>query len=349
MRFENVVVHDIDGRGFQHWSTAWRAEDAQYSYDLCVDRQEALPDGDISLCVYETPAFESDNSSWTNCDAYNLFDRYSAESGNAADGWKVGTYYESTFTWKDCRAWNYSDDGFDPHGAGLRIFDGCWASSMGSFIDATPMWGTEGNGFKTTGPEGIDVPSNEHNVIYKNCIAADNSGTGLIANLVTSEEYSSNPLELNNLAYDCGYAYWSPRGGVLRNNIAYGTRNIGPTGEIYTVVSDAYSNTSFYTESNNTWYKNPELSWPPSFINPAYNVTDEDFVSLDASQLTWPRKADGSLPDITFGHLRADSDLIDGGMLIPGYHCSTVGAHPGEDCVEWYGSAPDLGPFEYIP
>jgi hypothetical protein len=76
-------------------------------------------------------------------------------------------------------------------------------------------------------------------------------------------------------------------------------------------------------------------------------VNDGDFVSVDATQLTAPRKADGSLPDITFLHLKQGSDLINGGMVIPGYHCSTVGAHPGEDCVEWYGSAPDLGPFEY--
>jgi hypothetical protein len=59
-----------------------------------------------------------------------------------------------------------------------------------------------------------------------------------------------------------------------------------------------------------------------------------------------PRKADYSLPDITFGHLAQGSDLIDGGMIIPGYHCSTAGAHPGQNCRVWYGAAPDLGPFE---
>lgn len=59
-----------------------------------------------------------------------------------------------------------------------------------------------------------------------------------------------------------------------------------------------------------------------------------------------PRKADYSLPDITFGHLAQGSDLIDAGMIIPGYHCSTAGAHPGQNCRVWYGAAPDLGPFE---
>ena len=64
------------------------------------------------------------------------------------------------------------------------------------------------------------------------------------------------------------------------------------------------------------------------------------------SQLMSPRKADGSLPDITFGHLRQGSDLVDAGMIMPGYHCSTAGEHPSEDCVRWYGAAPDLGAFE---
>ena len=34
------------------------------------------------------------------------------------------------------------------------------------------------------------------------------------------------------------------------------------------------------------------------------------------------------------------------GLVVPGYHCSSAGAHPGEGCVEWYGSAPDIGLFE---
>ena len=38
-------------------------------------------------------------------------------------------------------------------------------------------------------------------------------------------------------------------------------------------------------------------------------VNAADFLSLSASQMTLPRKADGSLPDITFMHLAARSDL----------------------------------------
>ena len=61
-------------------------------------------------------------------------------------------------------------------------------------------------------------------------------------------------------------------------------------------------------------------------------VNNTDFVSLDATQLGAPRKADGSLPDLTFGHLASCSDLINAG--------TNVG-------LPYLGSAPDIGVFEY--
>lgn len=42
---------------------------------------------------------------------------------------------------------------------------------------------------------------------------------------------------------------------------------------------------------------------------PSVSVSDSDFESLDASQLLRPRKADGSLPEITFLKLRETSPL----------------------------------------
>ncbi len=47
--------------------------------------------------------------------------------------------------------------------------------------------------------------------------------------------------------------------------------------------------------------------------------------------MTLPRKADGSLPDITFMHLVAGSDLVNAGL--------DVG-------LPFIGPAPDLGAFE---
>ena len=61
------------------------------------------------------------------------------------------------------------------------------------------------------------------------------------------------------------------------------------------------------------------------------NATDDDFISLDEKQLTAPRQADGSLPNITFMHLKPASKFVDKGMDI-GY--------------PYKGAAPDLGCFE---
>ena len=64
------------------------------------------------------------------------------------------------------------------------------------------------------------------------------------------------------------------------------------------------------------------------------SVTASDFASLDDAQLVAPRKADGSLPDITFMHLASRSPLVNAGV--------DVG-------LPFVGSAPDIGAFEFDP
>ena len=61
-------------------------------------------------------------------------------------------------------------------------------------------------------------------------------------------------------------------------------------------------------------------------------VTDSDFVSLDTIGIRGPRKADGSLPDTKFLHLKAGSKCINAGTDIG---------------LPFSGSAPDLGAFEF--
>jgi hypothetical protein len=61
------------------------------------------------------------------------------------------------------------------------------------------------------------------------------------------------------------------------------------------------------------------------------DATDDDFVSLDETQLTAQRQADGSLPNITFMHLKPTSKFVDKGADIG---------------FSYLGSAPDLGCFE---
>jgi hypothetical protein len=67
-------------------------------------------------------------------------------------------------------------------------------------------------------------------------------------------------------------------------------------------------------------------SWMASFA-----VGTDDFLSLDFSSLSAPRKAGGGLPDIDFMHLAPGSDLVDAGVP-----CG----------LPYSGAAPDLGAFE---
>ena len=67
-----------------------------------------------------------------------------------------------------------------------------------------------------------------------------------------------------------------------------------------------------------------------SWLSP-FNVSNADFVSADTAGVRGPRKADGSLPDITFMHLAPGSWLIDAGTALG---------------LPYNGSAPDLGAFE---
>ena len=83
-------------------------------------------------------------------------------------------------------------------------------------------------------------------------------------------------------------------GHVIRNNLSYMPRSAGK----HIVDVDPKE----CTIVNNT------------FLPVDLTVEEDDFVSLDASQLTLPRKADGSLPDIDFLKLKRNSKLYDAGI-----------------------------------
>jgi hypothetical protein len=65
---------------------------------------------------------------------------------------------------------------------------------------------------------------------------------------------------------------------------------------------------------------------------PDMKLRDGDFVSIDETQLMWPRQANGDLPVMTFLHPAAGSALIDGGV--------DVG-------LPFRGARPDIGAFEH--
>ena len=336
--FENIVVHDIDGRGFSYRSGG------------------SMEPNEMNL------PFRYDNTSWINCDAYNLYDIYDNTPGNAADAWYVHGNNPNYFYFEGCRAWNYSDDAYNLGGQTHSHFKNCWAMSTERYLGRNDFWEMEGNGWKLPGIIPSLVPEYELGgepfVIVENSIAANCHGTGYLNNLQLYRDGSlpNNGLFRNNLAYKTKGNFRSDganSGGVrstnYTNNVAYKSTALRNDGSVEYEVQ--IYRPSIYPHANNTWIPTmkddgEQGSWPGWLYNPKFTVTDDDFVSLDYWELTRPRKVDGSLPDVDFGHLARGSDLIDGGSLIPGYHCDTAGEHPDDNCVEWFGSAPDLGPFE---
>ncbi|WP_051286312.1 right-handed parallel beta-helix repeat-containing protein [Salinimicrobium terrae] len=204
-----------------------------------------------------------------------------------------------------CRAWQNLDDGWDGY---LRnadnvttIYENCWAIENGFLKDGTPSGG-DGNGFKTGGSDDKDL---KHDAIYINSIAVGNASDGF--------DHNSNRGEVilyNCIAYDNGRNYAFGSTNPLENLVIKNSVVLGEVGSINATSLDV---------TNNSWME-------------GFETTPDDFVSIDYSEMTGPRKADGSLPDVSFFHLEADSDLIDNGV--------DVG-------LPYNGSAPDLGAFEY--
>lgn len=340
--FENITVHDIHGRGFDYLSGA-----------SIEPGEEHFP-------------FREDRTSWINCDAYDLYDKYDDEPGNAADGWMVHGSYINYLYLEGCRAWNFSDDGFSIGGQAFRHLKNCWSMSTDKYQGLSSEWKIEGNGFKLPGINPVQVPTyslgGDNYLIVEGCIAANCIGPGFYNNLRVDHNinWPNNGIYRNNFAYKTGGNFRDDGSDSNLND------NIIPTRTTDYRNNIAYSSTypeeyngknmyevrmyrpSIYPHSNNSWIGTmKDNGWPGWKDNPDYTVTNDDFVSLDYWQLIQPRKPDGSLPDITFAHLAAGSDLIDGGIVIPGYHSKRGGSSPDPGTKEWYGSAPDLGPFEF--
>ena len=243
-----------------------------------------------------------------NCDAYNNYDSVS-EGGRGGNVDGFGGHASSTAStgniFRGCRAWYNSDDGFDlinSHSA--FTIDHCW-SFLNGYKPGTTQSAGDGTGFKAGGygmSDAATAPAEipMHTVQY--CLAYYNKNKGFYANHHlggiawyhnTGYKNPSNYCMLNRKslseAVDVG-GY----GHILQNNLSHSPRTAGK----HIIDIDQ----SKCTVANN------------SFLPVTMNVTDDDFVSLDASLLTSPRKADGSLPDIDFLKLKAESPLFNAGL-----------------------------------
>ena len=266
---------------------------------------------------------QSDRIYLHNCDAYNVVDSLSVTPGNAGDGYlATSATHTSADTatsviFRGCRAWNTSDDGWDIHTEGYMEVDSCWAINCGGY-----GIGDYGNGFKLGLGNSISVPKFGLAIKVTNSIAVYSNGSGITTNdndtpAVRKMNIFNNTSDYNTYGYIIYNTLQKPEEEAVRifiNNIAYANTSA----PAYNFGSLGIGKTSEFN------------SWDTPT---AVTLTNADFMSLDAAQLKFPRKKNGSLPDITFGRLVTTSDCIDSGK--------DVG-------LTYYGVAPDLGYSEYV-
>lgn len=253
-----------------------------------------------------------------NCDAYRNYDNFSENGrGGNTDGFGCHPRPGSKGNiFRGCRSWFNSDDGYDVISSSEgTTFDHCWAFYNG--FDSNFKSAGDGNGFKGGGygrHAADDLPDPIPSMTIRFCLAVHNKASGFYANhhIIGSTWY-------NNSAYRNGNNYNMLNrlkdnvtdvpgfGHIMRNNLGYkGGREV--------VNLDA-----------------AKCDLSHNYFDMNLDASDDDFISLDERQLMAPRQADGSLPNITFMHLKPGSKFVDKGVDIG---------------FPYIGAAPDLGCFE---
>lgn len=239
-----------------------------------------------------------------NCDSY-----YNADPTDYgdADGFACKMDVGTNNSFYGCRSWYNVDDGWDGYMRGANdvstTLENCWTWMNGYFKDGTDAGAAaNGNGFKMGGS---DDKTLMHNFTLKNCVSFYNKAKG----------FDQNNNKGSMILYNCtGYH------NLVNNFSISQTLNTGKVLEAKNCVAvdNKVSLGSFAIQATNSWMT-------------GFSVSTADFVSLDTTGVSGPRKADGSLPDVAFVHLASGSDLIDRG--------TDVG-------IPYKGNGPDLGAFE---
>jgi len=242
-----------------------------------------------------------------NCDSY-----YNADPPDYgdADGFAPKLDVGTGNSFYGCRAWGNCDDGWDGYMRGADDISttlvNCWTWGNGYFENGSdPGPQANGNGFKMGGGDNSNALHLMHHMTLINCVSFDNKNKGFDQNNNEGSMTLLNCTGYNNLTANFRIQRELKAGQVLtvKNCVSY---------------SGAVELGAFAIQQTNSW------------LDP-FQVTMEDFVSLDSELAAAERMADGTLPENGFLHLAAGSDLIDGGTDL-GY--------------SFYGDAPDLGAFE---
>ncbi len=261
----------------------------------CIIENVNMHDG-MGIGVYAT---KGSNNLVLNCDAYNNYDPVSGNArGGNCDGFGFHLKSESDTgnVLRGCRAWRNSDDGFDLiNNYAPVVIEQCWAWENG--YDAEMISRGDGTGIKSGGygmKHSPNVPAEIPRNIIRNCITYANKNQGFYANhhlgglnFVNNSAYCNrrnfnmvNRKSVQEAVDVEGYGHY------LANNVAYLPTQNGADCINISLSQSSLSNNSF---------------------DEAMTIDQDDFKSLDASELLLPRKEDGSLPDVNFLRLKESS------------------------------------------
>ncbi|BCZ45876.1 pectate lyase [Clostridium gelidum] len=262
--FQSIKVTGVPV-GIQKQSECFRIEGQNivFNQDTCSDNQ--------AIGFYFTGHA---TGSCIRCDSYNNIG-VGPSIGNI-DGF--GAHGDGV-TFKECRSWNNSDDGYDCiTSKGANTFDSCWAFNMNA--------GGDSNGFKIGGwgKKAIDFVPPVHTV--KNCLSVNNGAHGFYAN----HQPGQSATWTNNTAYN------NNRGNFTMLECA----SISNPTDIPGIKEVLHYNLSYKDNSLDNANLPAENNTNNSWNEADKNLSANDFQSIDASQLTKDRGPNGELPKITF-------------------------------------------------
>lgn len=272
------------------------------------------------------------NNLFLNCDAHHCSDPVSPNPYGGSNGFEeTGQTTSNNNTFRYCRSWWISDDGYDGfHTTCPLIYDGCW-SFWNGYIPGTftrpAGFDGDGDGFKFGG--GLPPGTTANLRTYTNCLAFENFLGGFDHN------FDDNTELFQSTVYNCtAFANGRIPDGTITNASTDGFYFANRT-EINTIKNNlAYKNGngSNGNQGNiNTQSVQANNSWQLLASGNVTTVADVDFQSISSAGMDGPRQADGSLPVLPFMHLANGAQEIDRGV--------NVG-------LPFNGSAPDLGCYE---
>jgi len=295
-------------------SECFRIDGSNNIFELC-----SMHDG-MAIGMYLT---NGANNLFLNCDAFRNWDSVS-EGGKGGNTDGFGCHPRSASgtgnVFRGCRSWFNSDDGYDCINAHAAVlFENCWACYNGFTPDFVSRG--DGNGFKDGGygaTPAARLPNPIPNHTVQFCLSVGNKASGFYSNHhIGANTFLNNSAYHNNINFnflcrlDDNVTDVDGYGQTAKNNLGY----------------KGHTEVAHHGKNNNDINHN--------YFDLKLTVGDDDFLSLDESQLTAPRQANGDLPDIAFMHLAPTSKFIDKGVALK---------------FPYVGSAPDLGAFEhYLP